>query len=82
MRRKKMIIRNKKIIGAQNELDELVKFQKTEMIKIHGSDNRYPRDNGDDLLHKTLMKKRKYLCQLYIKQMEIYLNKEGSKENA
>jgi len=69
-----MIIRNKKIIDAQNELDELEKFQKTEMIKIHGSDNRYSRDNGDDLLHKTFMKKRKYLCQLYIKQMDRYLN--------
>jgi len=75
-----MIIRTKEIIEAQNELDELVKFQKTEIIKIHG-DNRYPQDNGDVLLHKTLMKKRKYLCQLYIKQMERYLNKEGSKDN-
>jgi len=71
-----MIIRNKKIIDAQNELNELEKFYKSEITRLDGE------YSDDDLLIQTIQKKRKFLVQLYVKQMKIYLNKEGSKEDA
>jgi len=82
-----MIIRNKKIIDAQNELDELKNFYHSETMNSHGRGENdgissYSLVRGNELLIQTIQLKKKHLCQLYIKQMEIYLNKEGSKENA
>jgi hypothetical protein len=69
-----MAIRTKEIIEAQNELDELEKFEKTYIMVQY--DGHY-KENGVDLLYKTIAKKRKHLCELYIKQMELYLKKKG-----
>jgi hypothetical protein len=45
------------------------------MMRYHDEHyTEYPKENGDDLLRKTIFKKRKHLCELYIKQMELYLN--------
>ena len=72
-----MIIRNKKIIDAQNELDELYKFQDTHMMNYHdGHYIEYPEENGVDLLRRTIFKKRKELCELYIDKMERYVGKK------
>tara|TARA_R110000772_G_scaffold169976_1_gene281885 strand:- start:27 stop:269 length:243 start_codon:yes stop_codon:yes gene_type:complete len=70
-----MLIRKETIIEAQNEIDELEKFRDTFMMRYHDEHyTEYPKENGDDLLRKTIFKKRKHLCELYIKQMELYLN--------
>tara|TARA_R110002073_G_scaffold113211_1_gene250200 strand:- start:780 stop:1040 length:261 start_codon:yes stop_codon:yes gene_type:complete len=70
-----MAIRTKEIIEAQNELDELEKFEDTHMMGYHDQHYiEYPKEKGVDLLFKTIAKKRKHLCELYIKRMELYLN--------
>ena len=72
-----MLIRNETIIEAQQELDELEKFRDTHMMNYHDEHyTEYPEENGVDLLRRTIFKKRKHLCELYIKQFELYLEKK------
>ena len=76
-----MLIRDEAIIEAQQELDELVKFRDTHMMNYHdGHYIEYPEENGVDLLRRTINKKRKHLCELYIDKMERYVGKK-EKEN-
>ena len=70
-----MLVRDEAIIEAQQELDELEKFEDTHMMGYHNQHyHEYPKEDGRDLLRKTIKKKQKHLCELYIKQMELYLN--------
>ena len=70
-----MIIRDEIIIEAQKELDELESFRDTYMMRKYDEEyNEYPEKKGDDLLHQTIFKKRKRLCELYIDRMKRYLN--------
>ena len=69
-----MIIRDVHIIKAQEELDELIKFRNTYMLV--GYDEKYteyPEKKGTDLLRRTINKKKKVLCKIYIDKMKRYL---------
>jgi|TARA_R110002020_G_scaffold49493_4_gene140796 hypothetical protein len=66
-----MIIRDVHIIKAQEELDELIKFRNTFMMRKY--DEKYPEKKGTDLLVRTINLKKKALCKLYIDKMKIYL---------
>ena len=80
-----MIIRTKEIIEAQNEIDELEKFRDRNIINrsaFKKIPTGYKKNYNYVLLSKTISKKKEELSKLYVKQMEIYLNKEGSKEDA
>tara|TARA_R100000315_G_C5096691_1_gene55457 strand:- start:250 stop:462 length:213 start_codon:yes stop_codon:yes gene_type:complete len=69
-----MIIRDEIIIEAQKELDELIKFRNTYMMRKYDEEyNEYPAKKGDNLLRRTINLKRKALCELYIDKMKRYL---------
>ena len=72
-----MLIRDEAIIRAEQELDELYKFQDRHIMGYHDENyNEYPSEKGEDLLIKTIFKKRKHLCELYIDKMERYVGKK------
>ena len=76
-----MIIRDEIIIEAEQELDELYKFQKRNIMRYHDENwVKYPSEGGVDLLIQTIYKKRKHLCELYIDKMKRYLGKEESEK--
>ena len=69
-----MIIRDVHIIKAQEELDELIKFRNTYMLVRYDEEyTEYPEKKGTDLLRRTINKKKKVLCKLYIDKMKRYL---------
>ena len=73
-----MRIRDEAIIRAEQELDELYKFQDRNILRHHDDNyNKYPSISGEDLLIRTIFSKRKRLCELYIDKMERYLGIKG-----
>jgi len=65
-----MIIRDENIIRAEQELDELEKFRKSNIMVSYDNENL---KHGSALLHDTINKKKKVLCELYIDKMKRYL---------
>ena len=73
-----MLIRDENIIKAQQELDELEKFRNTYMLRTYDLHSReHGQEYGEDLLDKTISKKRKELCELYIDKMKRYIGEDN-----
>ena len=76
-----MIIRDTFIVEAEQELDELIKFRDTKIMYNYDNNNPiYSQELGSRLLNRTINKKKKRLCELYIDKMVRYLDIKGKKQ--